>query len=241
MGGLPCVEEPSIGLSVTVVVWLGDIVSPVFSGAKVEPRLSDRCGWDGVVVAWHGQQSGVSRCAGANMASVSLQKSLVVVDRRYDMKTRCLKNTRWCCSGSAREEIKTSLSLTKNRLPEPLGVVLFELLAVVLEKMAIARSSSLPNGLLLSLLLALLNSARATVVVLECRLRCRPVASCSRKEVVNADLGAVFVVKSGEACVIGRGRCRLCRGNAAATAASENCRGVLYDEVFVFPCACLQQ
>lgn len=35
-----------------VVVWLGDIVSPVFSGAKFEPRLSDRCCWDGVVVAW---------------------------------------------------------------------------------------------------------------------------------------------------------------------------------------------
>lgn len=55
MGGrllLPWVEELSMALSVTLVVWLGDIVSPVFSGAKVEPRLSDRCCWDGVVVAY---------------------------------------------------------------------------------------------------------------------------------------------------------------------------------------------
>lgn len=43
MGGLLWADdELSIELRVTVVVWLGDIVSPVFSGAKVEP-LSDRC------------------------------------------------------------------------------------------------------------------------------------------------------------------------------------------------------
>lgn len=51
-------------LSVTVVVWLGDIVSPVFSGAKVEPRLSDRCCWDGVVVALR------RRCIGGGCGSV---------------------------------------------------------------------------------------------------------------------------------------------------------------------------
>lgn len=43
MGGLAWVEELSMAFSVTLVVWLGDIVSPVFSGAKVEPKLSDRC------------------------------------------------------------------------------------------------------------------------------------------------------------------------------------------------------
>lgn len=60
----------------------------------------------------------------------------------------------------------TQNQLTKNRLPEPLGVVLFELLAPLLEKMAIARSSTVvPKGLLLLLLLELplLNSARTVV------------------------------------------------------------------------------
>lgn len=44
------------------------------------------------------------------------------------------------------------------------------------------------------------------------------------EQVTNSDLLVVLVVGAAETWVVVRGcRCRLCRGNAAETAASENC------------------